>query len=383
MDDELSKGIFDEHAYEAAKPLKKDFSPWHKPRKQFVRSHQWRKQIKALLEENLPSQNGILKYIGLPGSDLLDLRYFHDNVCVPHEVKLRFLGFVKGAAPKNDEQVELNISLDEVNKLPNIDDLSEVIPDDFCLLANINSIAWNKAKEFGFFDIVNLDLCDGFGAKSPNVLKNTYYDALNSLLALQIRNPKPWLLFLTTRTGNGHIASDVLTRFHEKYAQNLTNHDSFRDISQKQLGILDQSSLQTVANTPEGHLSIFLTGLCKWILGLCLNLQPPIEIEIKSTIGYRVNHSYEHDDLVSLAIKCIPTHEAPTDPLGLSQGNNNTNSEGELAGRVLQRVVNRLSADDILANDDTIYNDMVDETALLLEQARYDVPAFHNWLKNI
>ena len=145
MDDDVSfaDGIFGETVYEAPKPSKKTFLPWHKPRKQFVRSHQWCEQINSLLRVMQP-EGKALKYLGLPGTDLLDLRYFHARVCEPQNIGLRFLGFNSSANPDSDAQTELNIALDEVRKLSKIDPLSDVIPDDFCLVANEKSMAWRN-----------------------------------------------------------------------------------------------------------------------------------------------------------------------------------------------------------------------------------------------
>ena len=78
----FADNIFGEEvAYEAPLPEeKKEFLPWHRPRKQFVRHYQWCKEIRRMISHTPPA-DGVLKYLGLPGVDLLDLRYFHEEVC--------------------------------------------------------------------------------------------------------------------------------------------------------------------------------------------------------------------------------------------------------------------------------------------------------------
>jgi len=378
MTKSLTDGIFDSTEYEVPKPLKKDFLAWHKPRKQFVRKGQWSEQISKLLIEYPPS-DGVLRYMGLPGTDLLDLRYFHNYVCSQHQLELKFLGFVKGDHQGSPPQIELNISLDEVYKLPYINNQSRILPDDFCLLADESSNAWNRAKEFGFFDVVNLDLCDGFGAHSPNIDIN-YYKAMSKILTLQAKNSRPWLLFLTTKTGLNDVHEEVLDKLVKKFSSNINDHEVFRDTSNELIGASDDESLQQAMESPNGHLSIYLTGLCKWILGLALEFNPPLTMEIKSTIGYQVSGVYEHDDLVSIAIKFTPTDTPPIDSIGLANFDDNAPCEGRLASQALRRLEKRLSADEILTADEQLMGDMIQESTVLLESARYDSEAYQEWL---
>ena len=70
--------IFGTGTYRAPSPPKKEFLPWHRPRKQFVRDRQWCGEIGKLLEDS-PREGGVLRYLGLPGADLLDLRCFRPH----------------------------------------------------------------------------------------------------------------------------------------------------------------------------------------------------------------------------------------------------------------------------------------------------------------
>lgn len=366
--------------YEALLPTRKDFLAWHLPRKQYVRHHQWCRQLDHMLDESR-LVDGTLKYLGLPGIDLLDVRYFHRQVCEARNINLRFLGFNTAAQPSNHGQAELNISLDEVRRLPRVDPSSDVLGDDFVRIANDRSIAWRKARDLGPYDVINLDLCDGFGAHAPDTLEDTHYDAVNKLMSLQARSGSPWLLLLTTRAGRQHVHPHVLEKLIERYRDNLTTCPPFRDKSQGFFAIENEAALKAAAATTTGILPVFLCGLCKWLAGIALGHQPPTLVEVRSVIGYRVDHGAEHEDLISMAVRFTPTFEPAEDPIGLARSSTMTRNECALAVKALHRIANRKDVDRILREDPALNEQMVDATVDLLELARYDTAAYRAWLQ--
>jgi hypothetical protein len=368
--------IFGAAGYEAPLPIQRDFLPWHRPRKQYVRHHQWLEQIKRLLDET-PRAEQTLRYLGLPGVDLLDLRYFHTHVCGPRGMTMRFLGFNTAANPSNEAQTALNISLDEVRRLPLIDARSDVLGDDFRGIANPKSIAWKSVFEAGPYDIINLDLCDGFGIQGPKPNSDpTHFDALNQLLTLQAKSKTPWLLLLTTRAGESHVDTVVLERFLARYAENLLQCPAFRDKSRELFGLARVPSIDDIGDR---MLPLFLSGLSKWLLGLALNQQPPTSIEVKSVIGYRVNHAAAYEDLISIAFRCSPSFAPLKDSMGLAQQTAAPPDECALAVRVIGRIANLRDADKILREDADLRAEMIDATADLLATARYDAEAYRVW----
>jgi hypothetical protein len=360
----------------------KDFLPWHRPRKQYVRHHQWCHEIIRMISDT-PPVGGVLKYLGLPGVDLLDLRHFHNAVCEAKNVKLRFLGFNSSAQPASRAQTELNISLDEVWRLPRVDPMSNVIGDNFARVANQDSIAFRKARELGPYDVINLDLCDGFGAQAPGTLDNSYYEAVRSLLALQSRTMNPWLLLLTTRADKANINTAVLQALLNKYVANLAQCTPFREASRDHFAIETAKALAAAVDTPAGLLPVFLIGLCKWFLALALEHQPPTSVELRSVVGYRVGKGAKHEDLISLALKFTPTFVPAGDPLGLANQQVAAPDECVLSTRALKRVAKRIDADQKLAEDADLQQNMVAATAHLLGLARYDVDAYMAWLEAV
>lgn len=380
-DEEHADDIVDVVAYEAPMPpAAKEFLPWHRPRKQYVRHHQWCHEIVRMIADK-PPVGGMLKYLGLPGVDLLDLRHFHAEVCQAKNVDLRFLGFNSSARPASRAHAELNVSLDEVRRMPRVHPQSDVIGDNFARLANQDSIAFRRARELGPYDVINLDLCDGFGAQAPGALDNSYYEAVRSLLALQARTMNPWLLLLTTRADKPNVNDQVLQALLGKYISNLAECVSFREASRDCFDIETADALNAAADTPVGLLPVFLTGLCKWFVALALEHQPPTTVELRSVFGYRVDKGAVHEDLISLALKFTPTFVPAGDPIGLANHPVAAPDEGTLATRALRRVAKRIDADKKLADDAELRQRMIDATAHLLALARYDIAAYQEWLQ--
>lgn len=361
--------------YKFSIPEKKEFLPWHKPRKQFVRKEQWCYYINELASE-ISKEGGTLTYFGLPGDDLLDIRCFGSNVCEPRSLKLKFLGFNNSADAQSEDQTELNISLDEVSKSTSHDPQSQIAPYDIRELVKDNSIAWRQTFEIGPYDVINLDLCDGFGSQAPGRFNQTYYNMVSKLLAVQARRRDPWLLLLTTRVGKAHVHLETLNRLSEIYRANLDSCASFKEISAKSHQISDATSLYQAKQQEKGVQTLFLTGLCKWLLKLSASQNPPSLVDVKNVLGYRVKTDAEIEDMVSIAIRFNPTHGPIKDPNNLAAISPVAIDECELATNALKKVGNMIDVDDYLNSQTEIKQEMVDAMCQLLESARYDVDEY-------
>jgi hypothetical protein len=378
----LSDDLFGLPEYEALPPAQRPFLPWHRPRKQYVRSEQWAVQIGKLFDD-LGVDSRTLRYLGLPGIDLLDLRYFHSQLCVQRNLDLLFLGFNTEAQDGSSAQVELNISLDEVKKLPRVNPRSLIVNFDIATLANESSLGFKHAKTLGPFDVVNLDLCDGFGSASAGSPEDNQYNAMGQLLSLQFRNKNPWLLLLTTRVGSQHVHSSFLNKIFQKYLDNLVNCAEFQTISQSELKIGDAQTLGAAVQAEETLLPVVLTGLCKWLVGLAINNSPPSEVEVKSVIGYRVNQASRCEDLISMAIRFTPKMTTVADPMNVIRPSTDLPNECSLSARALRRVIKRKDADALLSADAELRKDMTNGMADLLTIARYDRASFIMWVQAI
>jgi hypothetical protein len=384
--EEESEFYDSEVSYDALLPVtKKVFQPWHRPRKHYVREHQWCGEVLKMVKQTPPA-GGVLKYLGLPGPDFLDLRHFHSAICEKEGLSLKFLGFNSSARPGSAQYTDINTALDEVKRLSRVDKQSEVIGDRFEMIANDKSLAHRRTLDAGPFDVVNLDLCDGFGLHPPaaEAVQQSLYNAVAQLFSLQARSKNPWLLLLTTRADRPSINDVVLSRLMQKYLHNLQTCEAFMLESEKAFGISSDPTLQAAAKTPGGLVSVFLTGLCKWLVGVSLGQNPPSIVEVPSVIGYRVNRFSPEDDLVSLAIKFTPTVLAAADPLGLAKAPKAPQQldEGTMATKLLKRIAKRVDADAKLAEDGALNQRMIQATTTLLGP-QYDQAAYGKWLQTL
>ncbi|SDJ54626.1 hypothetical protein SAMN04487926_16121 [Paraburkholderia steynii] len=378
-EDDLAADIIGEGTYEAARPLKKAFLPWHRPRKQYVRERQWIFHIRRALKEFKKIDDEPLRYLGLPGVDLLDLRYIHERVCEEKKLPLLFLGF-NTCNPHTDAGAELNISLTEVRALPQVVKDSDVIGADFRQIGVLTSKAYQYAKKTGPYDVVNLDLCDCFAAESPDKLDTTHYDAMKGLITFQGRRAEPWLLFLTTRGGSGDVHPGVLSKLANKYKANLEQCAEFRTASNEHLKIDSIADVDAALQAPRGEVDVFLTALCKWLLGEALANMPPTTVQLLGVLEYQVNERAKTPDLFSIALKFAPGNYVPPDALGLARPAGKKPTECEHAPALVPGIALRKDVDATLSGDPNLHEEMSVGMESLLVQARYDGKAFRAWV---
>jgi hypothetical protein len=166
----------------------------------------------------------------------------------------------------------------------------------------------------------------------------------------------------------------------DRYLKNLNECQLFSDVSKSHHLIEDEAQLRAAIGTSIGILSVFLTGVSDWLLGLAMSQQPPTKVEVTSVIGYKVDDRSACEDLISLAFRFTPTFAPVADDLGLANGQPVGIDRCELLAKASKKVAVRVDADKLLADDADLNQSMVDATASLLAQARYDDAAYKNWV---
>ena len=371
--DDLAAGIFADSKYARPQTVPKEFKPWHKPRKQFVRREQLSTLLRRLYRRRGPRDP--LRYLGLPGTDLIDLRYLYEQICRGNERPFQFLGFNTEANPGNSADVELNISLDEVRRLPNVDPQSDVLHDDFRRVGNPNSIAWSRTRKIGPFDVVNIDLCDGFVADAAQS-DGSIYTALAQLMALQARNSNPWLLLIATRMGRGMFDADAERQLIDRFRENVANCEGFAEACEEVLES-DVQSICTLTCSERDFRTLMTVAIGKW-LSVLVQAIGPSRVELASTHGYRIDPAAAYEDMVSLAIRFEPVIAAPPDVFSPTAPT--SVDECATAKAILRRSTHRLDVDTILKERHDVREELITETERLLKLARYKVEDFRSWL---
>jgi hypothetical protein len=367
--------IFARPTYEQRPPAPRPFQPWHKPRKQLVREEIWGSEIGWLIGQKR-AEDGSLRYLGLPGADLLDLRYIYQEFCKTGDHRLKFLGFDSAALPDSVHGDALNVSLQEVRSLPHVDKGSEVLGDSFRLLADRRSIAWDAAERMGPFDVINIDLCGQLAGDEP-AMNDSIYNAIFNICALQNRRLGPWSLLLTSRIDRENVAPTALEKLVQALAHNLESCPGFLQSFSNIMGFDEVSTASIVALPDEGFLNATMIGLAKWLLGLACNINN--RFSVSSIIGYRVYAAAPYMDMVSVAYRFMPTVAMPADRIGLATAAPGRPSECEQAAVIPAAIASIEDVDTRLRDTPELYGIFRDKTAELLEQARYNPLDYKRW----
>ena len=141
-----------------------------------------------------------------------------------------------------------------------------MIHDDFRRIGNLDSIAWSRTRRLGPFDVVNIDLCDGL-ASDPPQNDGSIYQALSQLMALQARNPNPWLLLVTTRIGHGTFDADAEKRLIGLFRENIANCEGFAE-AWGQLFESDVASIDPATCSEADLLNLMPVAIGKWLSAL-------------------------------------------------------------------------------------------------------------------
>lgn len=359
----------------ALKPLRRDFAPWHKPRKQVVRH----RQIDFLLDPIASTGDGPIRYLGLPGTDLLDIRWISSGLCVRHDRDLLFCGF-DTSAPL--EESRFTIEEAKTRGLPRIDPRSIVLKSRFESLADVDSFGFRRASEVGAFDLINLDLCNGLAQEAPAASAQTLYNALARLIGLQATRDRPWVLMITTRVDDNCFDGEVAEKLAEIFVQNCSQCEEFAEASANRLG----GSPKSTADLDVGDTALLAqlrsTALCKWLMRLCISRG--MEASLESALSYTVNPRNGHPDLLALAFTVEPApYTAASDSYGLAQLPDDdpvTHDNCAEALRALDRIFAADDVDAILRRDGATLSLAIDQSIGLLTSAGYSESEYRAWL---
>ena len=163
----------------------RNFAPWHKVRKEYVRKEQWNKFINRSIERHwkLSLTSKPLQCLVIPGDDLLDIRSLHRDTA-ESACSIRYLGFNSGHGSDN-EGTRVYISHNDVTSLDRVADDSYVVHGPFQSVGNQQSQAYRHVKQYGPFHVVNLDLCDSLFPNEDGDVE-AYFKGLHGIAAYQM-----------------------------------------------------------------------------------------------------------------------------------------------------------------------------------------------------
>lgn len=360
----------------------KQFKPWHKPRKHYLRVYQWCQEITALIKELDLGTGEALRYLGMPGEDLLDVRTLQ-GVCERGKVKLRYLGFDSTA--DNEGQYELNLSKHEVASLGFMDPFSKILKDRVERIAVDKSITQMHFEQLAPYDVINLDLCDSVAAGTG---PGSYYDALTQICNLQLKagRSKPWLLFMATRATRSQIDNVSKVKLLQCIQTNMASSSTFAQRVKERLSLDAQDVANEIADaTLLEHVRLvraFGLGLAKWLLKVCMSTDPKVAVRLLGSYSYRIEHN--EPDMLSLAFRFEPIIHPRVDDSGLGRAavavTVSAPTEESLGIALAEGVGDVRDVDQLLANDAKLMAKVTGQAATVLEAARYSRDRYLEWL---
>lgn len=400
---ELSDDILPEEPQHISR--EREFAPWHKVRKEFVRGRQWNRLIINLArrflksdlqledatgwsaEDDIPETVTIsrpLRCLVIPGDDLLDIRALYRDT---EDVRcyIRYLGFNERYG-SDDTNTWIHIANNDVSSLPRVCANSRVLRDRFQSIGNQQSQAYRYVKEYGPFDVVNLDLCDSLFPTISGDLPS-YYNALHRIAEYQLRYmATPWLLFITTEVAPAELDLGQFESLCRPTKGNLERHDAFGVALSPLLPVdalggsdnpIDLSQFDS-----EQIISLFGVAIGKALLSFCVTSEPRWRIDMLSSYQYRINEPKDVS-MLSLAFQFKPIVTPPQDRTGISSievSEPAPFNEEELATKLAKAVGRISNIDQLLQNDDELRRELFHASADLLEAAGYNRQEYEKWV---
>lgn len=380
---DLIEGIAPTEKLTPITPSEKKFKPWHLPRKQWIRKHQWLAETIRLMDTLGVGEQRPLRYFSLPGEDLLDIRALSE----PLERKKALVSAIgiNDDAEEDRTSLDMQVSLNEQRSI--LHSGSEVYQDSLQDLAKSNSRLFERIKEFGDFDVVNLDFCKS--VLLPSNAK-TLHSAILRLVEHQLeKRTEDWLLFVTTRSDRETVDQENIASYWKVVNQNISKFEDFRDrlAQQFQSQIINNAKLDesTVSGlNPKEYSKLFSVGFGKWLLGLS-SQEPRWKIEQKTSLYYRMR-GQPGSIMSSLSYKFSRFTPPRTDHSGLGQNHSPVQdvnfNELECALSILNQSVDSFNLDQRMNDSPDERQQAVEESKAILKQARYDVSKYELWIND-
>lgn len=381
-----------EEVEEISSPEPLRFYPWHKPRKQFVRRHQWVHHASSLIEKlkKSSSLNGDtpLKYLSLPGPDLFDVKLMAD-LCKDHTLNLHYTGF---CYVKETEAVRLrrNTQQFEIDRGEQIRPGSGVHVSRLEDITRPGSDASILMKRSGPYDIVNIDACEPI-ANGDNNQTGRLVDAIRSIVEFQVVSRRqPWVLYLTTPIQVNSVSAGAINALKGEVQKNVENDSEFEKefFEWVREGETVEEYFSRVSQN-DGHEFVrsITLGISKWFV----HLAEQANYSVKKMPAYCYSMFRREPFLPNMISTCylfMPNQISILDQTGLTKNSTSEKTTLPISDhiRALRKSVGIENLDDKMAADPELKQEMVEETKSLLVGAGYDVEdevnGYEAWLAN-
>ncbi len=368
------------------------FMPWHKPRKQFVRTTQWlhhaRERIRILKETGYFSGGVPLKYFTLPGPDMLDVKLMIE-LCREMEVSLHYTGFCFDTCEQED-RLRQNISQFRNNYRDVVAPGSNVYNVAFQDLVNARSLAKLELSKGGPYQVVNVDACTPIMSGEVGSTSKLI-DGLKELFQYQINYcPENWILLITSPIQQENIAKEFIDKVFGEITKNCDRFPQFKTAMEAQLA--GKYSLKDFyENVRTSHTIDFLNlatlGISKWLV----HLGESGNSRVKKLNGYCYSTFQKTPLIPNMVSVCFLIEKLDVnlkDASGLTKDKASAPRLPNLSDhiRALRRTYGMVNVDKHLKDNVEEYEILIDQSIKLLSGAGYNVGEngnyYRRWLEN-
>jgi hypothetical protein len=381
-------------------------------RKQFIRERQWNHEIFHLAQrlrrelqqkesewgselskgeasaEEIPETVRVerpLRCFMLPGEELLDIRCLWEKL-QSEGCYLRFLGFNSGMGSE-EKRREMAVNESAVTQLAKVCKDSHVAADTFQDIARKNTQAYRLFRQYGPYDVVNLDMCDSLVPRGVGDETTANYSALHGVLVHQLEHQKSsWLLFATTQVDRASANQAEINRLADSTRHNCDEHIEFAQA----LGeLIPDAAFRGTAHAFDiSHLDgsalvrVFGVVLGKWLMDALGSASPRCSVKLLSSYRYVIRQDMGVE-MLSLGFLITPHYAPPVDQTGTSALQLDPRPfPSELqTGLSFVEVAHRIrDVDDVLRNDPTLREELAHTQADMLAAAGYDREAYLRWV---
>lgn len=364
-----------------------DFLPWHKPRKQWIRREQWARSIEQLAETlALADQQEPLRYLSMPGPDLLDIRSIHP-ICLRKNIKLQFVGLNAGNDDNNKAVTQALLS--QVRALPAVHEASEIVEDRLEHLWRRDTVSYKRIIDLErSFDVINMDLCGSFTEGMPSN-GDTVPKALSALLEHQANNrTKDWLFFITSKVDSRSVHQATMQRMIDhlngRFQQDPAFLEAVLDNGLLQPDEVHESMVVLEQLSAQSYACMCTVGIGLWMVELVTGTEPGWKATMLPHYEYRVAPR-EVCDMVSLGFYCerLRPQAAPNilnnQPVVNPPATDKPALIRRSINKIRERVRDRHDVDLKLHLDPALYAASLDEAAALMVECLYDEAQYREW----
>lgn len=343
----------------------REFKPWHRPRKQWVRSCQWRNSLKRLILDNSYTDINLIKYFSFPGEDCLDIKILSEQ-CNQNNKNFYFEGI-------ESDTIGFESILSQIMDLEYIDSNSKIhAKSNFEEISYENSSLYSKIASNSPFHVVNLDFTNSIF--SPGHGKQTMQSICRIMNRQLDQQYLKWQLYITTRCDIGAISTECLKDYMARLLDNCKNNEEF-------LMLIKQNICNTIEiDSTESYLiensqnfeKLAIMAFMKWLIALAVAKN--VKMSLLSAAEYKVNDSV-NSDMISLVFE-FKKHECPTDPTEITYSSN-VIDEREVAYNVCNNFLEKIkNVDAILENEPNTLARLTQEIKTMLSNIGYDISLY-------